>query len=638
MLKFKSISVRITVAISLVAAASCAALATFGLWRQQSAIELALERELRADYANIVAAIDADSRSVLAVAKALATMPELKSVVRAGNRDATLALLHDTLIEVKPLGIELVVIETPPAVVFARLHNPKLFGDDISKRRKMILKAVETRKPFGGVEAGLEVLNIFGVAPLMDGDKLLGTVDIGQPFGEIFVKNMKSRFGVDIAIHQINSDMVKTLASTGTGAPPSKELVQFALGGAISFQTGEQDGHAVAATFGPIKSFSGEPIAVVQIVRDASAYGALKQSSMIWLVNGALAAVLIAGLIAAWLGRGMAKPILALESAMREITAGHHQIDVPGASRNDEIGSMARVVAVLKESLIETDRLRAAREQQRASTEAERRQTLHELASRFEGGVGNIVNAVGTAATDLRSTADSMANTAEKAVNQSTTVAAASEEASQNADAVAAAVEQLNASINEIAQQVNESARIASAAAEQAGNTNVQVQNLADAAQKIGDVVKLISEIAEQTNLLALNATIEARARAKPGEALRWLPRRSRRWRARPRKQPRKSRRRSAQSRSRRRSPSALSRASITPSRGSTRSPGPLLLRLRNRVLRRARSRTTWRNPRAAPARSRSIFPVSMTQHATPAQQHRASSNPRRSCQRMAKH
>ena len=516
MLKFKSISVRITVAITLVAAASCVALATFGLWRQQSTIELALERELRADYANIVAAIDAESRSVLAVAKALATMPELKSVVRAGNRDATLTLLHDTLIEVKPLGIELVVIETPPAVVFARLHNPKLFGDDISKRRKMILKAVETRKPFGGVEAGLEVLNIFGVAPLMDGDKLLGTVDIGQPFGEIFVKNMKSRFGVDIAIHQTNSDSVKTLASTGTGAQPIIELVRLALDGVVAFQTGEQDGHPVAATFGSIKSFSGEPIAVVQIVRDASAYGALKQSSRIWLLSGGIAAVLIAGLIAAWLGRGMAKPILALEGAMGQVTAGHHQIDVPGTARNDEIGSMARAVAVFKESLIETDRLRAAQEQQRSATEGERCQTLHALASRFESGVGNIVDAVGSAATNLRSTADSMAVTAEKAVNKSTTVAAASEKASQNAEAVAAAVEELNASINEIAQQVNESARVAGAAAQQAGDTNDQVQGLANAAQKIGDVVKLISAIAEQTNLLALNATIEA---ARAGEA-----------------------------------------------------------------------------------------------------------------------
>jgi methyl-accepting chemotaxis protein len=516
MLKFKSISIRIMVAISLVAAASCAVLAAFGLWRQQTTIDLALHRELHDDYANMSAAMDADARSVLAVAETLAHMPEVKAVVKSGNRDATLALLNDALAHLKPLGIELITIQIPPATTFARVHNQKVFGDDVSKRRKMIVKSMETHKPFRGIEAGHDILNIFGVAPLMDGDKMLATVDIGQPFGATFVKIMKSRFGVDVAIHQISDGKVKTLASTATDAQPSLDTMQRVMGGATVIQTGERAGRPIAATFGPIRSFSGDPIAVIEIVRDASLYQSYARRSAAWLAGGALAAVLAAALIAAWLGRGMAKPILALEGAMREMTTGRYDMDVPGAKRSDEIGSMARAVDVFKDSLIETDRLRTAQEQQRATAEGERRATLHALASSFENGVGTIVNSVGRAATGLRTTAESMSATAEEAIRQTTTVAAASEEASQNAEAVAAAVEELNASINEIAQQVNESARVAGTAASQANDTNAQVQGLASAAQKIGDVVKLISEIAEQTNLLALNATIEA---ARAGEA-----------------------------------------------------------------------------------------------------------------------
>jgi len=516
MLKFKSISIRIMVAISLVAAASCAVLAAFGLWRQQTTINLALDRELHDDYANMTAAMDGDARSVLAVAETLAHMPEVKAAVKSGNRDATLSLLNDALAHLKPLGIELITIQIPPATTFARVHNQKVFGDDVSKRRKMIVKSMETQKPFSGIEAGHDILNIFGVAPLMDGDKMLATVDIGQPFGATFVKIMKSRFGVDVAIHQISGDTVKTLASTAAEGQPSKDLMQRVMGGATVIEKGERAGRPIAATFGPIRSFSGDPIAVIEIVRDASVYQSLAHSSAAWLTGGALAAVLIAGLIAAWLGRGMAKPILALEGAMRQMITGRHDIDVPGAKRSDEIGSMARAVDVFKESLIETNRLRTQQEQQRTATEGERRATLHALASSFESGVGTIVDAVSSAATGLRTTAESMSATADEAIRQTTTVAAASEEASQNAEAVAAAVEELNASINEIAQQVNESARVAGTAASQANDTNVQVQGLASAAQKIGDVVKLISEIAEQTNLLALNATIEA---ARAGEA-----------------------------------------------------------------------------------------------------------------------
>lgn len=514
--KFKSISIRITVAISLVAAASCAALAIFGLWRQHATIEVALDRELRSDYANIVGAMEAEMRSLQAVGNALATMPQLKTLVRQGDRPGVIAMFKDTLKDIAPLGIELISVHTPPGTAFARIHAPDKFGDDVTARRKMVVQMFATKKPVSGIEAGREALNIFGLAPVVDGGTMLGTIDMGAPFGATFVNAMKKRFAIDVAIHQIDGDTIKTLASTVGSSNTSKEVVQRALAGEKVIVTGEQDGKPTATAFGPIMNFSGQPVAVVEIVRDASAYRALERSSTIWLASGALAAVLIAGLFAAWLGRSMAKPILALEQAMRDMIAGRHDIDVPGATRSDEIGSMARAVDVFKTSLIETDTLRAAQEHQRSATEGERRATLHALAARFESGVGGIVNSVGSAAAELRTTAESMAASADQAISQSASVASASDTASQNAEAVAAAVEELNASINEIAQQVNESAHVAGAAAVQANETNGEIQSLAVAAQKIGDVVKLISEIAEQTNLLALNATIEA---ARAGDA-----------------------------------------------------------------------------------------------------------------------
>lgn len=511
-----SVSARIMIAISLVAAASCAGLAAFGLWRQQTAIDLALQRELQSDYVNVLSAMELDTRTVQVVANALATMPELKAVVRAKDREGTLKLLASTLAAIKPLGAELITIQVPPGIALARAHNPTAFGDDVTARRKMIVQAFSTKKPVGGIETGRDVLNIFGTTPILDGDTLLGAVDVGAPFGDIFVKSMKTRFGVDIAIHQVNGDKVQTLASTIKAASPPMDTIKRALGGQSVNVDGMRDGQPVSTTFGQIKDFSGQPVAVVEIARNTAEYSQLAHTSAMWMAAGAIAAVLIAILIAAWVGRGLARPILTLEGAMRTIASGKHDIVVPGEDRRDEIGSMAGAVAVFREGLIETGRLRAAQEEQRAVSEAERREVMNALATKFEAGVGSVVAAVGAAATELRSTAESMASTAEEATHQTTAVADASEEASQNSQAVAAAIEQLNASVNEIAQQVNESAQVAGAAVKQANDTNAEVQGLEIAAQKIGDVVKLISEIAAQTNLLALNATIEA---ARAGEA-----------------------------------------------------------------------------------------------------------------------
>ena len=516
MRKLWSVSARIMIAISLVAAASCAGLAAFGLWRQNTAIDLALHRELQSDYANMIGAMESDTRAVQAVANTVANMPELKPMIRAQDRAGINAMLDKTLKDIKPLGIELITIQIPPGIALTRVHNPKAFGDDVTARRKMIVQSFATKKPIGGVEAGRDVLNIFGATPVLDGETLLGTVDVGAPFGETFVNSMKARFGVDVAIHQINDDKIQTLASTVKGAIAVPATLKRALAGESIFLTGTLDGQPTATTFGPLKNFSGQPVAVVEIIRNTKEYEELASNSAKWLAAGAAAAVLIAILIAAWVGRGLARPIVALQGAMRAITSGNHDVVVPGADRRDEIGSMARAVEVFKDSLIETGRLRIAQEDQRIASETERRNAVLALAERFESGVGGVVNAVGAASTELRSTAENMARTAEEATQQTATVAEASEEASANAQAVAAAIEELNASISEIAQQVNESAQVAGHAARQANDTNNEVQGLAMAAQKIGDVVKLISEIAEQTNLLALNATIEA---ARAGEA-----------------------------------------------------------------------------------------------------------------------
>jgi methyl-accepting chemotaxis protein len=512
----KSISARMIVAITLVTAGSCAVLAAFSMWQQQSIVDTALEREAHDDYANLTAALNAETRTTLAVAETMASMQSIKDAVRAKDRDKTIALLKEAHQRIAPRGLELITVQLPPATAFARSHNVGTFGDDLSSRRKMVVQSMSTRKSVGGIEAGRDALNVFGVAAIIDGDTLIGTMDLGAPFGKIFVETMKARFGVDVAIHQIDGQAAKTLASTLTGSTPNVAAIRRALAGEIVTQYAELNNKPSATTFGAIKNFSGDNVAVFEIVRDTSAYRNLTRTSLNWLLIISACVLLVAGAIAVWMGRSMAKPIRALESAMRDIAAGNRTIAVPGAGRKDEIGSMAGAVEIFKNGLIETDQLRAAQEQQREQTQIERRDTMHALANRFETGVGSVVGAVGSAAGELRTTAQSMAVTAEEATRQTAAVAAASEEATQSAEAVAAAIEELNASISEIAQQVNESARVAGEAVDQANTTNSEVQSLAEAAQKIGDVVKLISEIAAQTNLLALNATIEA---ARAGEA-----------------------------------------------------------------------------------------------------------------------
>jgi methyl-accepting chemotaxis protein len=214
--------------------------------------------------------------------------------------------------------------------------------------------------------------------------------------------------------------------------------------------------------------------------------------------------------------RRVTKPIDTMTSAMRRLAEGDTSVVIPGTSRRDEIGAMAKAVEVFKASMGEAEELRLQQERSKAMTEEERRATLLGLADAFEQSVGGIVGMVASASGQMRGAAQNMTGRVSEASQLASAVSAAAMQANANVQTVAAATEELSSSIDEISQQVSLSAGIAREAAGQAERTNHTVEGLSQAADKIGQVVSLIQQIAGQTNLLALNATIEA---ARAGEA-----------------------------------------------------------------------------------------------------------------------
>ncbi len=115
------------VAITLVAAGSCGALAAFSMWQQQAIIDTALSREAHDDYANLTAALNAETRTLLAVAESIASSQPIKDAIKANDRASALANLKEAHQRIKPRGLELITIQTPPAISFARIHNPGTF-------------------------------------------------------------------------------------------------------------------------------------------------------------------------------------------------------------------------------------------------------------------------------------------------------------------------------------------------------------------------------------------------------------------------------------------------------------------------------------------------------------------------------
>jgi methyl-accepting chemotaxis protein len=345
----------------------------------------------------------------------------------------------------------------------------------------------------------------------------LGNVDVGAAFGKEFVDRAKKRFGIDLAVHWFDGKSFKRLSSTfGDAVVATPEEVKGVFEGAVLDRDATIDGHPAALYVGQIRNYAGQPIAVLEVIKDTTEYEAAAASSQRYLIVATLLILAGAALLAFLLGRGLSRPLSAITAVMNRLSSGDTGVTIPGGERADELGTMALAVDVFRQGMIEARTLREAQEAAKAQADLEKKALQRQMADRFEASVKGVVSAVAQATADMQRVAGEITASVNGTSERAAAAAAASEEASASVSTVAAATDELASSVTEIGRQVTHSSGVADDAVVKAGQTTRMVGSLTDAAEKIGDVLRLIGAIASQTNLLALNATIEA---ARAGEA-----------------------------------------------------------------------------------------------------------------------
>jgi len=253
-----------------------------------------------------------------------------------------------------------------------------------------------------------------------------------------------------------------------------------------------------------------------ELSRDATAAAQSElDRATVTFFTSAFLAVLVTSVLTLLAARAISRPVVRLTGAMQELAGGTIDTAVPYADRTDEIGAMARALAVFRDGAAERRRLEEAQAEERRAKE-ERATVIDGLLRAFDRKVSNALAEVTAAGDQMRGAAERMTQMALITDEQSRAAATASEATSGNVQTVAAATEELSGSIQEIGQRVTHSTQIAQRAVGEAERAEGTVRGLADSANRIGEVVDLIQSIAGQTNLLALNATIEA---ARAGEA-----------------------------------------------------------------------------------------------------------------------
>ncbi len=232
------------------------------------------------------------------------------------------------------------------------------------------------------------------------------------------------------------------------------------------------------------------------------------------VISGGTAAALLGAFLLAQFF--ITRPLRRMARAMTLMAGGDLAVPVSGDRRGDEIGAMARAVAVFRNNALalrDTERARAA-ERKRAA--AEKSAALEAVAAAFERDILAIAASIGHAATELEAFARGMTTVLDESHRHAREAAVAAEDTTASATRVASAIEELSASIADIGAQVASASGVVEEATRCTDSAVANTSALVTTVKDIDQVATLITAIARQTNLLALNAAIEA---ARAGEA-----------------------------------------------------------------------------------------------------------------------
>src|SRR5438552_4064946 len=266
----------------------------------------------------------------------------------------------------------------------------------------------------------------------------------------------------------------------------------------------------------PVMHGSAKVIGILYVgIPMAQFEGMLAQTIQTMAIAAGIAALLVL-ILTMLVVRRITKPLTSVTASLTAIADGNSDVEIDHHERMDEIGEIARTIAVFKSNSQERQRMRTEQAAAAAAATEQRKAELRSFVDEFQTGVGGIIDKVLSSSGEFERVARQLTETARSTAELSGQSASASEQASEHVRTAAAASDELSSSIAEITRRVQESNGIAAEAVRQAEATDQRMTELSQAGTRIGDVVKLITTIAEQTNLLALNATIEA---ARAGDA-----------------------------------------------------------------------------------------------------------------------
>lgn len=181
--------------------------------------------------------------------------------------------------------------------------------------------------------------------------------------------------------------------------------------------------------------------------------------------------------------RRVTRPLTSVTRSLTALANGQSDVAIDCENRADEIGEIARTVAVFKSNSLERARLRSEQAEAAAAAVEQRKADLRNFVGEFRGSVGGILDKVLQSSGEFERVARQLTDNARSTADLSAKSAGASEQASDHVRSAASASDELSQSISEITRRVQESSAISAGAVQQAEATDQRIAQLSEPAR-----------------------------------------------------------------------------------------------------------------------------------------------------------
>jgi len=333
-------------------------LAYIGLNSQQELIRQEEQKEIRDFYRLFLTRIGHKGDQALSMATIVAEDPWIQELLAEREVD----VLYDYTLPLyerlkNEFGIQQYHFHIPPGKSFLRMHARSPSGEMISYR-KAIMDVMRSGRGIATFEWGLTGLGIRGIVPIYHKGVLVGSFEIGYPFGRSFLEDLKKDWGPDITVFEKRSESKYLLvATTMEQVKPCCPVLHLTapLDNEPIILIAPADHPASSILVGPVRDYYGEVMAVVEIEADRTEIiRRLARTRNLMIVVGAGGILVSFALI--WVVAILfTRPIEEIVKRAREIAEGKREARL-NPRPDDEIGRLTQSLNTMLDSLKERRR------------------------------------------------------------------------------------------------------------------------------------------------------------------------------------------------------------------------------------------------------------------------------------------